>query len=68
MKALFILAVLAFSGCATIERHPRASAVIAGVLVTSIALSSSGHSDREPPMSEPLIATPSVNCEVTSCH
>jgi hypothetical protein len=71
-QALCALALaISLTGCATVndfaERHPRATAVIAGVAITSIALSTRGHS-RESQMSEPLIATPSVDCSKVSCQ
>lgn len=64
MKALLVL-TLALSGCATVQdfahEYPHATAIIAASVVTSVALSTRSHS-HGPVMSEPLIATPSVDC------
>ena len=58
---------LLLGGCQTMHEHPRATAIVAATLITSIALSG-GHRERIPQMSEPLIATPSVDCTRTDCH
>lgn len=73
MKTVTILAVLALSGCATtsdfMERHPRASAVIAATVVTSIALSTRGssngadrHSSLHDPRSPGCFPQPDGSC------
>ena len=58
------------SGCATtqdfMQRHPKTTAVIAGSVITSLALSR-GHRAHGYEMSEPLIATPSVDCSTGGC-
>lgn len=69
MKNGLFLAALLLTGCATIgdftERHPRASAVIAASVVTSVALSTRGHGHRE---RIPEMSTPLVDCTRTSCQ
>lgn len=62
MKALVLIAVLAMSGCQTMHEHPRATALVAATLITSVAISARGHRDEQ------MIATPSVDCSRTSCQ
>ena len=46
VRALALLALLALSGCATIERHPYATAVVTAVVAGSIAASVQHHHDQ----------------------
>lgn len=67
-RILTTLVLAALTGCASVsdftQAHPRASAVIAGSIVTSVALSTRGHRDHE---RVPEISTPLVDCDRTSC-
>lgn len=67
-QGILALLVLALMGCQTIKEHPRAAAVVGAVLITSVALSANKAPPRGYAMSEPLIATPSVDCTKVSCQ
>ncbi len=45
--ALVLLALLALPGCATIERHPYATAFVSAVVVGSVAASVQHHHDQQ---------------------
>lgn len=60
MRALICIALATLSGCATLERHPIATAIGTGFLIGSIA-ASSHHTDHHD------VATPSVSCANEAC-
>lgn len=55
LTTLILAVLLTGTGCATLERHPVATAIGAGLIVGSIA--ASGHRAQGPD-----VATPSVAC------
>lgn len=61
IRALILCALL--TGCATMERHPVATAVIVGIAAGSIAASTNHRAARSPDVS---VQAP--DCAVTSCH
>ncbi len=58
-RILSALILTAIAGCATLERHPVATWVAAGVIAGSIAASSSRHTDTS---ADPLCRAP-LSCK-----
>lgn len=56
-RILTLTALLAFTGCATLERHPIATAVIVGLAAGSIAASDSHRTQAHDVNSQPVICT-----------
>lgn len=70
-RILTLAALLALTGCATVqdfsERHPVATTVIAGVVVTSLVLTANKHF-KNTLVDQPQVSNPLVACEpVESC-
>jgi hypothetical protein len=61
-----LMLALACAGCQTMERHPRATAFIAGSLVLSAGLALSQH-DGHGPVAEPRMSVPLVDCSKGGC-
>lgn len=70
MKLISALAVaLSLSGCATCQQHKVACGVLAGVIVTSIAISVSHKDKGDPqPMHVPTPAGPDCAANPASCQ
>ncbi len=69
-RVLVLLAILALPGCATIERHPYATAFVSAVVAGSIAASVQHHHDQHvdmrPPQAMSTVTGPS--CAQGSCQ
>ena len=63
-RVLVLIACIILGGCATMRRHPYATAVVTGVIATSIALSLNHH---EAGRRVPLRLSPCAPQGLTEC-